>query len=150
MAVKRREFRDLDLNFKPHPVNGDIVILKGVDAIKRSVRNLILHAVYERPYKSNVGSKVKRALFENYGPIEIYQLRQSIVTAIKRHEKRVKLTNINISEDILRYKLGEQNTAFNTNIIENIDRNILNIEITFVIENSSEPVTVNLFLKRVR
>jgi phage baseplate assembly protein W len=150
MAVRKREYRDIDLNFKPHPISGDITILNGVDAVKRSVRNLVLHSIYERPYKSDVGSRVKKSLFENYGPIEIYQLRQSIVTAIKRHEKRVKLTKINISENLNQNELNSANSRNNSSIISNIDRNFLDIEITFTVENSLEPVTVNLFLKRVR
>jgi phage baseplate assembly protein W len=150
MAVKKREYRDIDLNFKPHPISGDVVILKDVDAIKRSVRNIILHSLYERPYKSDVGSKVKKSLFENYGTLEIYQLRQSILSAINRHEKRVKLTNINITQDIGRRGLDAENSRQNTAIIENIDRNILNIEITFTIENSLDPISINVFLKRVR
>lgn len=130
MFNKKKEFRDIDLDFRPHPVSGDIVTLKDVDAIKRSVRNLILHNIHERPFKPDVGSDVKASLFENMGHVEIYQLRQNISTAINRYEKRVKLTDINIKN--------------------NSDKNQLDVTITFLIENSEEPYSITVYLKRVR
>jgi len=130
MAARTREYKDLDLNFRPHPVSGDVNILKGIDAVRRSVRNLILHNLYERPFNSDFGSGVKGSLFENLGPVEVYQLRENISSAISRYEKRATLTSIDIKE--------------------NLDKNQIDIDVSFLVENTIEPVTVSLFLKRVR
>ena len=47
--VRKPDYSDLDLDFIAHPTTGDVVKKTGVDAIKRSVRNLILTNFYDRP-----------------------------------------------------------------------------------------------------
>lgn len=128
--AKNNNYKDLDLNFTPHPVTGDINILKDIEAVKRSVRNLILHNFYERPFRSNIGSGVKQSLFENMGPVQVYQLKANIESAIAIHEKRAKLLSVNL--------------------IDKSDENGLELEVVFSVNNAFEPVTVNVFLKRVR
>ena len=45
-------FSDLNLNFVVHPITGDVTKLTNVEAVKRSVRNLINTNFYERPFSS--------------------------------------------------------------------------------------------------
>ena len=45
-----RDFIDLNLDFARNVVTNDIVKIDGVDAVKRSVRNLIQTNFYERPF----------------------------------------------------------------------------------------------------
>ena len=45
-----RTYVDLDLDFTRHPVTNDVVKIEDVDAVKRSVRNLINTNFYERPF----------------------------------------------------------------------------------------------------
>src|SRR5210317_4693 len=59
-----RLFKDISLSFTKHPVTGDIAKLSDVDAIKRSVRNLINTNHYERPFHPKIGSDIRDALFE--------------------------------------------------------------------------------------
>ena len=60
-------YSDFDINFVAHPISGDIAIKRDSDAIKRSVRNIILTNHYERPFKPNFGANIRRLLFENIG-----------------------------------------------------------------------------------
>ena len=46
-----KAFKDISLSFQPHPVTGDIPVLKNENAIKRAVRNLIETSAGERPFK---------------------------------------------------------------------------------------------------
>ena len=50
------EYSDIDVMFVAHPISGDIAIKKDSDAIKRSVRNILLTNNYERPFKPNFGA----------------------------------------------------------------------------------------------
>ena len=59
-----KAFKDISLSFQPHPVTGDIPVLKNEDAIKRAVRNLIETSAGERPFKDALGTGVRDALFE--------------------------------------------------------------------------------------
>jgi phage baseplate assembly protein W len=59
-----RTFRDLDLNFTIHPVKKDINTHKNEFAIINSIKNLILTNHYERLFQPELGSNLRRLLFE--------------------------------------------------------------------------------------
>ena len=59
-----KAFKDISLSFQPHPVTGDIPVLKNENAIKRAVRNLIETSAGERPFNDALGTGVRDALFE--------------------------------------------------------------------------------------
>ena len=103
----------------------------GEDAIKRSVRNLILTNFYDRPFRSYIGSNVQKLLFENFNPLTVQFLKDAINEVIRNYEPRVSLTNINVSES-------------------NEDKNGFNVSISYIIINRNQPVTINLFLERIR
>jgi phage baseplate assembly protein W len=49
---------------KNHPQTGDIVLKYDINAIKRSVRNLVSTNLYERPFKPSIGVNLRGMLFE--------------------------------------------------------------------------------------
>ena len=59
-------FKDLAVSFNPNPSTGDFGVVKNENAIKQSVRNLVLTMFGERPFQEQVGSKVKWLLFEQW------------------------------------------------------------------------------------
>ena len=63
LSTNTRRWADLDLDFTAHPVTKDIVLKKDVEAVKRSVRNLILTNKYDRPFQPNIDGGVTRHLF---------------------------------------------------------------------------------------
>jgi hypothetical protein len=67
-----RIYKDLDLNFTRNPVTNDILRIEDVDAVKRSVRNLVQTNFYERPFHPELGCGIRGLLFENYTPISWY------------------------------------------------------------------------------
>ena len=54
-----RTYVDLDLDFARHPVTNDIVKIDDVEAVKRSVRNLVNTQFYERPFHPELGCGVR-------------------------------------------------------------------------------------------
>jgi len=60
-----REYSDLDLNFTIHPVKKDINRHVGDMAVINSIKNLVLTNHYERPFQPDIGSNIRRLLFEN-------------------------------------------------------------------------------------
>ena len=71
MARNTRTFTDLDLNFFAHPVTKDVTTKIDEQAIKSSVRNLILTSNYEKPFHPEIGSPLKSLLFEPATPLKI-------------------------------------------------------------------------------
>ena len=59
-----RQYKDLDLSFGRNTVTNDVNKLTDVEAVKRSVRNLINTSHFERPFHPEIGSSVRALLFE--------------------------------------------------------------------------------------
>ena len=49
-------YSDLNLDFTPHPMNGDVTILTDMNALKRSVRNLVFTNTYDRPFRPELNA----------------------------------------------------------------------------------------------
>lgn len=130
--ARKPDYSDLDLDFIAHPTKKDVVRKIGEDAIKRSVRNLILTNHYDRPFRSWLGSDVQKLLFDNVNPMTANILKDKIFEVIRNFEPRVSVRDIQISND------------------SNYDKNGITVTITYVIINRNQPVTINLFLERIR
>lgn len=132
---RRLDYSDLDLDFIPHPATGDVVKKFGEDAIKRSVRNLVLTNFYERPFRPYIGSNAQKLLFDNINPLTATFLKNSIIETIVNFEPRVRL----LEDD-------------NRGVIVTVDpdNNGYNVQISYIIINRLEPAVINLFLERIR
>lgn len=125
-----RVFQDLDLNFTPHPVTGDIVRKYDEAAIKQSLRNLIQTRNYERPFHSEIGSPVRALMFEMVTPLTALSVKRAVIDVINNFEPRVELQEV---ETII-----------------SPDSNSLYVSITFNIINTEKPITLDLLLERTR
>lgn len=128
--ARKKDFADLDLDFMPHPTTKDVMKKTGVEAIKRSVRNLILTNFYDRPFRSYIGSGALKLLFENASPITSNFLNNAIREVIQNYEPRVRVDEVVVNFDY--------------------DNNGYNATLYFTILNRNEPVVINLFLERIR
>lgn len=130
LVNRKPDYSDLDLDFIPHPTTGDVLRKTGADAIKRSIRNLILTNHYDRPFRSGIGSSVNKLLFENMNSLTMTFLKNAITETITNFEPRVSLTGVSVTPDS--------------------SENGINVTIYFTILDSLQPVQVNLFLERIR
>jgi phage baseplate assembly protein W len=125
-----RTFKDLDLNFAIHPIRKDINTYKAEYAVINSVKNLILTNHYEKPFRPQVGSNIRRLLFENIDSIIAAQIERAVTETIENFEPRVSVSNI---------------TA-----IPDPDNNRYNLRLEFFVINQTSPITINFFLERIR
>jgi phage baseplate assembly protein W len=130
MARNTRTFSDLDFNFGLHPATSDVVTRYDEDAVKQSIRNLILTQNYERPFRSNIGCQVKGLLFEPISPLLTAMIERTISDTIINYEPRADLISVAV-------KFSPEN-------------NSVYISITFKIKNTETPVNINLILERTR
>ena len=130
MTRNTRIFSDLDLNFTAHPVTKDIVRRYDENAIKASLKNLILTANYERPFHSEIGSPIRALLFEPSSPMLAQTLRKAVMEMISNFEPRVNLIDVFV------------------NFLP--DNNSLSVTIQFSIVNTTRPLTVDVILERTR
>lgn len=125
-----RQFSDIDLDFVPHPNSGDIVPLYNTDAVKRSIRNLLLSGLYERPYAPDLGGNLKQLLFEPINPITEEAIRELVLNVVRLYEPRATIIELQLSvtPDELGYDLT----------------------LIFAVDNISEIAQIDLFLERLR
>ena len=125
-----RDFKDLDLNFTIHPIRKDINRVIGPMAVVNSIKNLILTNYYERPFQPDIGSNVRRLLFENLDNITATTLKNEIERTIANYEPRVAVKDINVTADF--------------------DNNGFKVYLEFFIVNQTQPIIINFLLERIR
>jgi phage baseplate assembly protein W len=130
MARNTRIFSDLDLNFTKHPVTGDITRRYDDNAIKQSIKNLLLTRNFERPFHSEIGSPIRAMLFEMPGPMFTNMLQRAIIDVINNFEPRVEILGVRVDDSV--------------------DTNSVYITLEFKIVNTERPITLDLALERTR
>jgi phage baseplate assembly protein W len=125
-----RIYKDLDLDFGRNTVTNDVNKLTDVEAVKRSVRNLINTNHFERPFHPEIGGNVRALLFENMTPLTALNLQRKVEEVLNNFEPRAKITQILADPDI--------------------DRNGYRLEIKFYVIGIQNPITVETFLERLR
>ena len=89
-----RVYKDLNLNFNRNAVTGDVSTLSDVNAVKHSIRNLLLTNHYDSPFHPEIGSNIPALLFENFGPITGNQLSRTIDEMITNFEPRARVESV--------------------------------------------------------
>jgi len=125
-----RIFKDLNLDFQQNSATKDIQKLTDVEAVKRSVRNLISTNHYEKPFHPEIGSNLRGMLFELMSPQMNHVISKQIENLIKNYEPRCNLTQVHTQPMF--------------------DRNGYSVQISFMVNNYQEPVIVESFLERLR
>lgn len=129
-VARKKDYSDLDLDFMAHPTTKDVMKKTGVDAIKRSVRNLLLTNFYDRPFQSYIGSNALKLLFDNATPITTNFLDNAVRETLRTFEPRIRVEDLEIKFDN--------------------DNNGYNLKLYFTILNRNEPAVITLFLERIR
>ena len=126
-----RQYTDLDLFFSKKATSKDISKVTDVQAVKRSIRNLILTNHYEKPFHPEIGSGIRGMLFELMSPITANVLATLIEDVIENFEPRAQLVGVRVYPDL--------------------DRNSYEATIEFyVINTPTELVDLTVFLERLR
>ena len=129
-SIHTRRWSDLDLDFAAHPVTKDIVFKHDVEAVKRSIRNLILTNRYERPFQPEIDGGVTRHLFQLSTPHTKHDVKGAVENCILNFEPRAQVIEVIVGGDL--------------------DKNGFDITIMFRVVNTPDPVTIEVFLERLR
>jgi phage baseplate assembly protein W len=123
-------YKDLDLDFGRNVVTNDVNKLTNIEAVKRSVRNLINTSHFERPFHPEIGSDVRALLFENMTPLTALNLQRKVQEVLVNFEPRIRLVQIYATPDY--------------------DGNSYQLTVYFYVVGTTELVTVQTFLERLR
>ena len=126
-----RQYKDLDLFFSRKNGTNDIEKITDIEAVKRSVRNLVLTNFYEKPFHPEIGSGIRDMLFENMTPITAVVLARKVEDVIENFEPRARLISVRS--------------------LPNLDRNEYEVTIEFFVVNTpTELVDMTVFLEVLR
>ena len=125
-----RIFKDLNLDFQQNTATKDIQKIKDIEAVKRSVRDLINTNHYEKPFHPEIGSNLRAMLFELMSPQMNHLISKQIENLINNYEPRCNLVEV-FAQPMF-------------------DRNGYSVQISFMVNNHQEPVIVESFLERLR
>ena len=126
----RSFYKDLDLDFTRNVVTNDVVKIEDVNAVKRSVKNLIQTNHYERPFHPELGCGIRELLFENFTPLTGIFIRRKVEEVITNYEPRARLSQVTVNEQP--------------------DRNAIGVTVYFYVMNIPEQVSVTTLLQRIR
>ena len=125
-----RIYKDLDLDFGRNTTTNDVNKLTDVEAVKRSVRNLINTSHYDRPFHPEIGSNIRGLLFEPITPLTSLNLQRKVEEVLTNFEPRIRLVQVLSRPDA--------------------DLNRYSLRISFYVIGTTLPVTVETFLERLR
>ena len=111
-------------------MNGDISLRVDEYAVKAALQNLILTSFYERPFHSEIGSPIKRLLFEPSSPMLGAMIKQAIINTVNNYEPRVSLSDVIVSSSQDEYSVY--------------------VTLEYTILNTTQPQTLDLTLQRTR
>jgi len=123
-------YSDIDFTFTKKPVTGDVALSHDVQAVTRSIRNLIRTGHYDRLFNPDLGSNLNTLLFEPVSFISASAIESEIKSMIFAYEPRAILQKIEVRP--------------------RIDNNAYEVSITFYLENATLPTTTTILLERLR
>ena len=125
-----RPYKDVSLTFARNVVTSDVVAVTGEDAVKRSIKLLLMSRAGETPFFPEFGSRIFTLLFEPIDPITTVLLQHEIQATIEAYEPRVNIRQLTATPSS--------------------DEQGYDVDCLFNIVNQTAPVTLTLYLSRLR
>jgi len=130
LTKKPNLYSDFHKDLRISPISKDIALLKDEDAVKESIKNLILTDPGERLMQPYIGGGIRSLLFENITPGVLKVIESRCADTIKIYEPRAELIDVTASSFY--------------------DDNKVNVNIRFYIKNVDRPIALDLILERIR
>jgi phage baseplate assembly protein W len=130
VGSKEEIYSDFHTDLLPHPFNRQLIRKIDEDAVKQSIRNLVLTNKYERIRKPNIGGSITKYLFEPFSPLIQSEIKSTIESMVENYEPRAKILDVIVSDDT--------------------DSNSLYITVKFATITNAQPQQLEITLYRVR
>jgi phage baseplate assembly protein W len=125
-----QKYSDLDLDFTRNPITNDVSLKYDAEAVKRSMRNLLLTGRNERLFQPEIEAGIRNLLFENFGSIQLVTLANRIEELLVNNEPRLHEISVEV--------------------VNQEDNNNVRIRIYFRVRNLPIVQTLEVDLQRVR
>lgn len=129
-SKKQSLYADFKKNLAISPISKDLALIKDDEAVKQSIKNLVLTDPGERLMQPFIGGGIRALLFENITPAVLNLIENLVKSTISTYEPRADIINVTASSKY--------------------DDNTVNVVVNFYIRNTNEPIKLDLILTRVR
>jgi phage baseplate assembly protein W len=129
-SKKQSLYADFKKNLAISPISKDLALIKDDEAVKQSIKNLVLTDPGERLMQPFIGGGIRALLFENITPAVLNLIENLVKSTISTYEPRADIINVSASSKY--------------------DDNTVNVVVNFYIRNTNEPIKLDLILTRVR
>ena len=125
-----KQYSDIDVTFLPHPITKDVLRKTGAAAVVQSIVNLVLTSHYEKPFHPEIGSNLRKLLFE---------LADNVTASLIAEEVKIVIANFEPRATVLGVYVSPTSDGYG-----------YNVTIEFSVDTLPDPVSITLFLNRVR
>jgi phage baseplate assembly protein W len=129
VLISSREYIDLDNVFTRHPLTNNVAIKKGVNAVKQSIRNLMLLKKGEKRFHPEIYSPIYDLFFENADATMKIVLESETARYLAVYEPRFELSSVKVTFP---------------------NPNEISVEISGTVINLQVPITINILAERLR
>lgn len=127
---KQDLYSDFHKDLTQNPVSEDVALKKNEEAVKEAIKNLLLTDKGERLMQPNLGGNIRAMLFENITPATIKLIQDQVETTIRQYEPRASVIEVSVTSSL--------------------DDNNVQIIVYFYINSIEQPISVSVFLERIR
>lgn len=120
-------YSDLDLSMTIHPLTGDLIPKRNIDAIRRSIRTLFSLNAFDIPFEPAKKTNMKRLLFEPATHLTEVSIKTNLEWAFKKMEPRANLISIDVQSNT-------EKTGYTINIVYNIKSLMVEDNYTFFVQ----------------
>jgi phage baseplate assembly protein W len=130
ITTKSADYIDLDLSFSKK-VNGDVYKRLEVEAVKQSVKNILMTNQGEKPFKPSFGGNLTGLLFELINdPVIKSDIKRSIISQIEAYEPRATISDVQV--------------------VDEPDYNSINVTVEFIVKSLNKQVSITTSILRLR
>lgn len=123
-------YTDFHKDMTQNPISEDVALKTNEESVKEAIKNLILTDKGERLMQPTIGGNIRAMLFENNTPATIKLIQDQIETVIREYEPRASIIEVNVQSSL--------------------DENKIQVTVYFYINNNEQPISVSVFLERIR
>jgi phage baseplate assembly protein W len=129
VTSRDKQYLDIDLSFTAKP-SGDIYKKKDAGAVKQAVKTLLLTSPGEKPFQPSFGAGLGDLIFELMDADAEDEITDAVNIAVQNYEPRAKVLNVDV------------NAA--------PDQNAIGVTVTFQILSTSEVISFQTSISKVR
>ena len=105
MLINKTDYSDLPFFITKNYFTRDLNLVKKLNCIKQSVKNIVLTNYGERPFNYRFGGNLYDKMFEHYSHELLMKIQESIGGNLQKYESRIDILDIKVYTNQAEYKI---------------------------------------------